>query len=344
MANGQFENVSAPFNTRLLAPLIAGQLQTILQIATPDALVTLNIAALLMLAIALSLYLTKQGCHPLSVIPLLCVPYLFTLYQFIYVPDLFAVSVCGIALIGLLYGGLRGMGIAVIFTILAILTRPSLAVLFGVAVLLLAIDKRWWSATMIIGATIIGYLAVSKLTANFDTNAHQLNSSLYMVLKIPVNIARNYLGLNIATDATAHYCPTPMFLFDTSRWPLMGNIQSVRICYPNWIHALNTIGNLALIIGIWPWLALRRVPFRTLVKNWRPHAYLFPILLFLLMGPMLGLTVQRLFLYAFVVYLIALPHLITTIGVQNSPIRYCIIAGATNIVGIAHLIWLSPDS
>ncbi len=351
MAMNNSANVPAPFNTRVLAPFLASLLIIWLSIDAMHALLIVNLAALGCLIWLAFIHLRDHAISPPMALLLLCVPYLYTLYQFIYVPDLLTVTVSFAALICLLKRSRLLVAIGLTLTLLAIMSRPTVAAITGIMAVIMFFQHTRSKAALLLLTTIASYLVAAMAVQSDQGNVHELNSTLYMIMKLPVNFVRNYLGIIVATDAFAHYCPAPMMIINVEQLPGTGAIKAVHVCYPDWIHLANIYISLAIMVGIWPWIALRRnlppIKGPWIDHAWRERLWLAPLIIFLLLAPLLGLTVQRLFLYSFIVYLFALPQIANSIRNKATNTKLpkwpLLLAGiSTQAVGVVFLIWLSP--
>jgi hypothetical protein len=183
---------------------------------------------------------------------------------------------------------------------------------------------RWTEAVAAIAAALAGLLVVKKIAVALPNHEH-IPPFVYLVAKMPFNLARNF-GL-IAWANLYPACAVPRSTMALH----LGSLQSIGFCNYNVKPLLQTLVSAPSCFGLLPlllvwfglrWAGLRRVGLRPgpspamLTASSHPRsamllrfALIYGVIGFLL-APALGATVARLFAYAWPAFLVAVPLLI----------------------------------
>ncbi len=292
MFNGIFEGIKAPFSSRVLYPLLV----SLISGDFPVEWVTWTASALMSVGF---LWILKEIFEELGFPPLLkwvgvaggYLPFTFTEPM---MPDLIGMLL--FALIILLW--IKKQPIWAIAMMFPLAMARESYLLFALVLVALAwrSQYRWYgvAAFVIFG---LGMFAASLVTDSIG-NRQGLSSGLYLLLKIPVNFARNYLGLSIWTETLDEIIQQrPDMVFELPPFLQVGEIRSVGIVEWNFSIMAWTFASVLGLHGLAMPLYIRgRHLIRQTLREtpWILRVVAVASLVTIVLGPSLGATVSRL--------------------------------------------------
>jgi hypothetical protein len=167
-------------------------------------------------------------------------------------------------------------------------------------------------------ASVAGRLTVSALASAASTNREQVSPLLYLVGKIPWNLALN-LGFPLWNTRQQEYCAVPHGLIPIH----LGGIAQIGFCgfQPQFLFstlrfALGLFGLLPLLfIYLWKKRALPRVKEESPLMRF----CLFYGIASFLIAPLIGHALLRLFAYAWPLFVVYVPSVMRRISLRPAP-------------------------
>lgn len=299
-----------PFASRQLGPLLVHTM-TRGGLSTHQGFVALGIASLLFLCFAVAFLLfrarDRAAPEPWLIWAVMGIGFWAEQFNGLVLPDLFYAALLGGFL--LLLWARRYFFAAFLLFPLA-LTRESTALLLicflvaGWGVL-----RRGQIGTALI-STGAGFVLVSRLAANAAGNREGISPGLYLLAKLPWNFLKNFLGI-LPWANVYPACPVPAW----HRAVHLGPLHEVGYCGLSWEWPVRLVASAAVSFGLFPLLLIvtragwRRAHETLLIR----FCLVYGVVSFLLAG-LVGTHVQRLFQYAWPLFLVGLPLLVTASG------------------------------
>ena len=301
---------------RMLHPFAARMLAGVVPMDLRRAFFVVGVISLLALCVFLSLHIFKLKLNPLLLIPLLCVPAVITLYRGYYFQDLFHAMLVAALLVLSSYSAWAALPILFLLH----LTRES-TILLSVWLALISLRRRAWAlALSIVAVAVVGTGVTSTAVHAALPNKHGVNILEMYVLKVLYAFCHNLLGLVFWTDTNASTINC------VPRWVAsvagrLGSIRQVGFCgfQPGLI-----LGTLAAFLG--PFGVEPAILARLVRESWRTlpkQGYVFQAAfgygaICLVLAPLIGTDPARYFLYAWPLYWLALPQLLTGVTFDRS--------------------------
>jgi hypothetical protein len=185
-------------------------------------------------------------------------------------------------------------------------------------IVMVAVPVLWWlvgracALTQAAGAAV--GMAASKFAARHALdNAHQLNDTLYMIGKIPFNLARNIFGIAPWTNTLP--VGTPLHVWNVPHWLHLGGIHQVGwsgfdarylVYYPNTLLTSFGLGSCIVLV------LLLCEPLRELLPRDEPYLCIAAIYggTAFVLAPMMGTAMPRLMDYGWPLFFVYLPVMI----------------------------------
>ena len=312
IAQGRLDEVPKPFANRLLHPLLAGLLARSGVTDIDGAFVFLALVALVILAGAVVTLAAESGVQPYVVVVLAAGPYLISTFEQAYLADLFHAAGLAILLLCLRHDRL-GLGLLVLA---ALVTVRESTVLFGAVLVLLAWRRGQRTfGSLAGGSTLLGLGVVAFLSRHSLPNIHNLPDWLYMMLKVPFNVAKNLFGVvpwaNTLGYAAAWHIQLP-------GWARVGSVTEVGLAPWDPVRPLMTLCLYLTLFGVAPTalvFVMRVWHSKSREDASRPRlplviecAVIYGTVAFVI-GPALGDWVSRLIGYGWPAFWIGVPAL-----------------------------------
>lgn len=314
IATGKLHNVIQPFSRRILHPAIAGTIAFLFKIQLEQAFLYIHIISIIIFAFTLCLILKKTLNMPMLAIPLTLNPSIIYISQFIYMHDFFFNTLVLIYFYFLIkeywYRSL-----AILF--LLCLTREYGLVIGIISSITFKSHNNKKIFTYIISITILGFLLTTFAQQYAQQNIHHMHSVIYLITKSFYNILKN-LGLTLWVNSYTNWnC--------TSAWQanipnnILGKINTIKLCTPNFITPIINIFNLLTIPGVFTSLLFmnlfikgRKKLFKIIDTDqiWKSSGLYYAIFLYLISTTLY--FNYRYFSYINILQTFLLPYLLTS--------------------------------
>jgi len=230
-------------------------------------------------------------------------------------PDTLAAALLSLFLLCLYH---RRHWMAVLLLLPMFVERESTILVLVCLLGLLALDdtetherqKRWLLAVAAVASSAAGLAIVRHLAAHAQANREQLNPLLYMAGKVPWNFSANVLSMGPWTPALTNFCAVPRWTLHLPLGLHIGGASTAGLCGwgPAWqMHSpLLALCSFGLLPMATLYLLVRHRSLLWAEGLFTRFCVVYGLLSFL-MAPLLGHTVERLFLYAWPVFVLATP-------------------------------------
>ena len=309
MIQGKFDQAGEPYASRVLGPLLANLIMRLTDITALKALAVVNAVSFILFFASVSYYLMNNGVKLIDAQVFLITPYSFIIAKYLYVPDAIGLLSCFLLLLFCFYR--RSNSMSAILAVLSVLARKTFFVPIGFIILSGVLNKRVLFVAVLIISTMIGVVSIDFLVGENAANRHNMNMMSYYMLKIPVNLFGNVLGIDMYTN-TYQWCDNPVVVFDVSNIIFIGDVDKVGFCYPSFLKIVRTLFVYLVILGLWPYIAIFLIVKYYKSRDFRSEDFVVigaAILLFLLSAGF-GRTAERLFIYSYPFLVFAGPALI----------------------------------
>jgi hypothetical protein len=313
--------VRDPFAGRIIPPLASRAVAAATGMNIDAAFLAVNVAALVLFAIALAKVLDDVAGAPALAVALGFTPLIVNEFWMTYYGDLFHASLAAWFFLAMMR---RWLALALGLLVALLLTRESTLLLVAalIALALARGDRRLLAAT--VGASAAGLAIVAVLNGRALANAHAVNGVVFLMLKVPFEFARNLLGLDLLPNtliAAGKPC-TPLLVVGLPRWLRAGALSSVSFCgfRAQWAAYCWTM--LAAVFGVCPGamasvLVMRGRRALASAPLWLAIAVVYGALAYAF-GPGQGVWLEREIGYGWPLFWIALPALAAPL-VRDSP-------------------------
>ncbi|MEK7512755.1 MAG: hypothetical protein AAB601_00985, partial [Patescibacteria group bacterium] len=254
---------------------------------------------------------------PWLLVPLLFLPYLFNVLREVFEPDAFYLALSALLFL-FLYRNQEGLSLLSFF--LLFLTRET-TIILG----LLCVATGWFRSRKLLAVGMIVIIGISLFVTGViknvgQPNIHNLNSSVYIVLKFSYNLMTNIVGMRPWTSTSGN-C-SPVFQIHLPPVEALGSIRDIGLCGFDPSLPLKTLVALTTVFGVAPlvlcYLLAKR--FRYVLKTlpfWALLALLYG-LAFYGIGAIAGTGIERIVGYGWPAFLIITPILLRTFFVTDS--------------------------
>lgn len=335
MALGLRGGVTEPYASRVLGPALARAIMELTGVEARSALAIVGAASLGFLAFLSPAYLFRQKVHLGGAMTVLMVPYAVVLVRYIHVPDALTVTV----VFGFLWALVGGRNVqaspGVALGALSVLARKTVLVPYALLSLYLMVARDSKRIFTLLAAGTVG-IGILALIPSGAVNIHEMNSVSYYLLKPVANGISNILGVDLYTN-TVQWCGDPVAVFDVSFVSFIGAITEVGYCRPSGSVIGHTLITYLTIFGAWPVLAALYLRSKDSSERvWKSLAGIF--VLFFVAAPLLGRTVERLFIYAFPFLLLVAPRLVAFARRSGIWSRFLPVTSVLQAVGVLHVL------
>ena len=314
IAQGRLEEVRQPYARRILHPYVARWIAELFGVSLDSAFRALGIVSVFVTS-SIVAWLFRSG--RILAFPLLATPALLLIFRDYYMPDIFYAGILGI-----LFVLLRKESPAA-FLVLAVLfvARESTVLVSLMLVLYAILHRRPKLAAATLIASTVGTLIPVLATTGSQSNIHDLSGPLYLALKVPFNVMRNIFGAELWVS-TLGGCDDPVWTWTVPPSLRVGSVEAVGLCRFWAQRPLSLATYLLTSFGVLP------VVFFHLRRRFRGRARSLPMwvfvaggagLLSLVLTPGLGLALDRLITYAWPLFWIATPYLVSELPTSNVP-------------------------
>ena len=303
MAAGEISEVPQPFASRPLAPLLAREIGRVLHVDVRLGFLLLaSVSLLFTLGVVFSLAM-RSAAPRWFLLAMAAVPFWPQLLHGMALPDVWYAAVLSCLLLCLAADRPYWAALTM-FPLM--LSRESTSLTLACLLLVGWRRLRWWGSLLAVGAAAAGAAVVHVLSAGAVGNPEHLPQSVYMLGKVPWNLARTF-GIQPWSNLYSSLCNPPLW-----RVPMpIGPLRAVGFCGLSNTGPVEAFVALATTFGLLPML---------FVRVWRRRDPIAPgdlllrfCLLYgivsLVIAPMLGTWYLRLFGYAWPLFLVAMPRL-----------------------------------
>jgi hypothetical protein len=323
MAAGRMDQVVDPYSTRVLHPFAVRALAGLMggdesEVLREQAFLWLACGSLLLFVWMLSM-LAREKQSLISQLALFISPSLCLFFINRYLPDLFVNALVGLLFV-LLFRGRFGWALLVLF--LLQLARESTYLLtfaWLISAFLSQKDMRYAATAVLV--TLFGMVSVAYLSREAQPNIHGLSTIQYLASKVVANGLVNIFGITPWSDTYAlrlpHYYPDPpLWKMTLSSAVALGGVKEIGIYSFDGHLPLKLLCTGVTTVGILPLLF-----FRTRIAEYRKQFLRWPLaiqvalfsgLLYLLLAPFSGRSIERLFGYAWPLWCFVLPWVLAT--------------------------------
>ena len=319
---------------------------------SPDFLAFCIVAAgsLLIVLTALAALTPSLSALPFAVLvacPTLC------LYSVnIYLQDLFA-----LALTALFFWALSVKRVVLSLLLLFLLqtARESTVVIAAAFIMIAGLRRQWRWMVGAAGAMACAMFAVAVVSRDALPNIHSMGGLTYLATKVVANGAENLFGVTVWSDSYArqlpHYYPdAPLWKMAVPAWAPLGNMTSVGIYQWDGWRPVEILVFLASAFGVlpvllfkygWSLLPMRRLSPTSFADNpkaahgqdarvtesasvWAAWPLSVSVaalagIIFLVLSPFAGRTVERQIGYAWPLFWLALPWVLRSENEARRP-------------------------
>ena len=311
IANGHIGDVIKPFSGRFLQPFLAGQLSPFFGISVDQSFFFIAILSLLLFLFLNAFLLKKISLPPLLLFPIFLLPYLGTILNAFFLPDLFYGLLVVLFFVFLFYD-MEVASLLVLFPLF--LTRESTVLLGAVLLAVSLFRSKKLFAVAVFVVMIISIFTVQNVADIGLPNVHNLGNLSYLVLKVPYNFLNNIFGVKLWVNTLSNNCD-PVF---TSGLPMglsVGSINKVGFCGFDASFPLNAVLTFLTIFGIAPLVlfyllvprlkaAFRDLPF------WLVVAVIYGLACYFMSVFATG-AIQKFMGYGWPAFLLAVPFLVS---------------------------------
>ena len=309
--------VLEPFANRVLAPLLAGLLARSTGLDVMTAMAVINGAALILIGLVVAAYFERKTVPLSAALTVAAMPIFGTLALFAATVDALFVLVTIVALIAA-FELRRTLTAPLALT--ALLLRESFIAYYPFLVVRDLLRGAWLQVAALIAVAVLAVTLIELAKPYETSNIHNMSGLAYLILKIPVNLIKNLLGITFWTN-TKSWCVDPFLTFDVRWLPGLGDVKTVGICTPTPNRAINTLINFLCIFGIVPLLVARDGLRDAIPRTLRPTddaldrlTAFWAAAFFFLLAPGLGSTESgsnfgRLFIYVVPCLVVLVPRL-----------------------------------
>lgn len=320
LAEGLSEQVPLPFAARRLAPAAAGALAAGpfgLDVAAAFRL--LGLAAAAVLVLSLSRIGRRLPHAPPWCAAILLTPLFGDLVSACCMPDLYLAAAAGLFFAAVSLRPTAGL----VAVLPAVMICEHSALLLGAAAWVLRREGRTRTAAVLAAAAVARVAGAATFAPAGAGNVHALAGPVYLLLKIPFNLIRNLLGIELWID-TIDYIAEPVRTWTLPGRLSIGSVREIGFCgwrpdRPLWLlgHLLTMYG---LLPGAWLWLR-RRAPAATTALPTHLRMALAYGTAALVMAPALGAATDRLVGLAWPAFWIAVPAALSAAVGRGAPGR-----------------------
>ncbi len=309
LAQGHIDKVAAPFSGRMLFALLARELGWLFGLDVAHGFGILSILSVFtffyFVARILSDYTETRSLR--SYILVSAIPFTWFTFGHAAMPEPIGFALTAAALRQFQR---KRISIGCILIACAMATRETYILLMLVVCVWLIFRRDWWrlALSLVLGAA--AWMLVQFFTKLGQPNVNNMSPLLYMLAKIPENLAAEVFGMEIWTNGYT-WCDTPIYTMDVPTFLLKfsGKITKFGTCG---VHPLIPLGNIYLILAefatlpVMLWVALRNR--RSDIPGWLAVCMIYGALMFVL-GTCTGKSVWRLLAYAWPLFLLGAPIL-----------------------------------
>lgn len=305
MASGRMARVIAPFSSRPLAPSIVYWASRLFGITVEHSFFWFGVFSVGLLAGLVGFLLTRNSHSSFLLYAVAFTAFWPLSFENYLLPDLFNSTLLCL-FITLLFKKQYLWSSLLLFP-LGISRESVLMIAFCLLVAGWR-ELRWPTIMTAAGATAFSVICVKWLARNSMPNRHHLGFLIYIVAKIPWNLATNVLGIAPWSNDLHTYCGTPLW---SANLPVhLGGIGAFGYCGYLPALQLKWLCSALCIFGIFPILLCVLVR-RTREFIWPDSVFLKFCILYggvsFCLAPLLGSAVDRLIGYSWPLLLIAVP-------------------------------------
>jgi len=304
LASGKTDNVMQPFASRQLGPAVVRLLAWMLHWTVQSAFVLQGTASLIVMLGVVYFLMVRTSAPGWILAAVAVVPFWPQLYYGLVLPDIWYAALISIFLLLL---ARRHFLAAACMMFPLMVSRESTSLVLVCFLLAGWRPLRWSGRLLALGSALAGTVLVQHLTAHNPGNKEHLPESIYLFSKVPWNFLRNVAGVDPWSNVYPELCRVPVWQHSVK----LGPIHAIGVCgYPNGLPVMALL-QMASVFGLLPllggflWWRSRRQRERSLLLNF--------CLLYggvsLVLAPLLGVAISRLFGYGWPFCLIALPLL-----------------------------------
>jgi len=309
IAQGNAKASMNPFAARQLGPLIVRALAAITHASLLHCFLWLGIVSLFTLATICGWLLLQQGAGWVELVAVGGIFFWSPTFGSFMLPDAFVAALLSVFL--WLLRKEKYTWAAVMLLPMFVARESTILIL----ICLLVAGWRflsWLQRSLSVVASIAGIYVVHSLTAHSLPNREQINPLLYMAGKLPWNFVSNVLALGPWTSTLSGFCVAPRWTVQLPAAIQFGTFRAVGICgwHPIWHPRVILLALCSF--GLLPLLTLFLVCYhRQLVWGhslFQRFCVVYGGVTFL-MAPLLGRSMERLFLYSWPLFLLITPVL-----------------------------------
>jgi len=296
------KGVVAPFSGRIFHPLLARLTSRVFNIRMEEAFFIVSALFLVLWVCCVFLLLDASSfIHSFAYSLVFAYPFVGLIARQFYYPEVAHAALLSAFLVFL---KLKRERVGLILLLLLLLTRETTMLLVAVLLAQIILFHRWKYAFGVAMVTGLGLTIVYMATRQGAPNPEHLPGFVYLALKVPFNFLRNLLGVELVTDAI-WYCQ-PVISWRVPDILQIGNIRTIGLCSWNPTRALNTLGALLTVFGLWPTVLLWAARTRRLPQaQWMKTAAAYGVLAYFV-GTSVGADVSRLISQGWPLILVAM--------------------------------------
>ena len=321
LAEGRISEVERPYSGRILAPMIVYAAKAVLGKPDVQALfASLSFISLIVFIGGVTVILGSATTRPALSFFVLVTPLTVYWFRNYCYPEMFYSALLALFFLTMLYEKWLP---SILILFLLMLTREDTIILSCclAVIFLLRKDMRKLAGLVII-ATLAGVIVITLVSSGGKSNIHGTSHIVYLLLKAPYNLLKNYFGIELWTNTLAHgkltahsFREQPIWFMELPRWLQAGQIKKAGIYQICLDFPLSTLKIMLTMFGLMPSLLIGLL--LTGRQRWKDCSPFMATLISLglisfLAGPCLGADVERLVSYGWPAFWIATPILIAT--------------------------------
>jgi hypothetical protein len=308
IAHGETALTMQPFASRQLEPLLVRALAALTHASVEQIFFSLGILSLFAALACCGWLLAKSGAHTWAFVAAGAIYFWAALFGGFVLPDTFSAALLAVFLVCLWQR--RFLLAAILLAPMFVARESTLLVL----ACLLAVAWRSLRVSVKVAAfasSLFAILLVKWLTRNAMTNTERLGAIAYMAAKAPWNFLSNVLAVDPWTNIQG-LCAQPKWSAALPGFLALGGLRTIGICgYESGWHARLILVALCTY-GLLPVTTLYLL-LRKRSSIWTDSVFVRFCVLYgcvsFLLAPLLGRSLERLFLYSWPVFILITPVL-----------------------------------
>jgi hypothetical protein len=307
IAQGRTSEAMQPFAARQLGPLIVRGLAALTHVSLYHCFFALGVVSLLTVAVITGWLLLERGAGWLALVATGGLYFWTAIFGGFMLPDTFGAALLAVFLLCLWREQFAWSALLLFPMFVA---RESTVLVLACLLIVGWRRLSWATKGLAVVSSAAGMLVVKHLTVHALSNRENISPLLYMLGKVPWNFCSNVLGMGPWMTTFTTFCPVPRWTMHLPAGLHIGAARVVGLC--GWDITWHP--RLILIVlcsfGLLPMLTLYLLRYHS-ASLWSRKFFVQFCVVFgtvsFLMAPLLGRTIERLYLYSWPLFLLITP-------------------------------------